>query len=414
MLVNYRFWNKIRNCGDAIMAYILQDVLGVTPVRVDADVPHLLGAGSIFFLANEFSHVWGSGVLRPEHAAGVRVASENIHAVRGHRTLEALRNDRPELPDIPIGDPGIFVDYLLDDAQFRRLENKYKLAVVPHHRSVEAPEFKALRKQEDICVVDMRDASLRPVRQIQQSEIVVSQSLHGLIFASALNKPNVWIADDERNENWAFKFEDWFSTVDNPQPEPLPLDASPAALSDRAELRNLAIDRKALLASFPGKAVSMGDPKPFLDFRSSRRMGAALLRVDWLRRASPSGEPVAADPVIESREGRQLSDEVRRTVQEFFASWSEMPYVFLAPPEVRIDDRILNRLTQYLDRKPSVDALVAIPKSSLGDPSGAVLADSRKFGGVEVVQELRVLGGVLALRPSTIFNFRRRIWNAFY
>jgi hypothetical protein len=417
VIVNYRYWNKIRNCGDAIMAYVIQDVLGATPVRVEGGEPHLLGAGSIFFLANENSFVWGSGLLRPEHGEKARFLDEKVSAVRGQRTLEALRELRPGLSasSLAVGDPGIFVEYLLEDPTFASLETKYELAIVPHHGSVDLPLFRDLGKFPGVTVVDMRDSSLRPLRQIQQAEAVVSQSLHGLIFASALKKPNVWVAH-RTDDDWMFKFADWFSTVENPQAEPLPLETEPKDLLAAAELRPSTIDRKALLDAFPRAAMGVAAPErgPILDFRSSRSMPIALLRAPWMGSPSADGEIVEAGPIVDSPDARSMMIRVRRTVEEFFANWSETPYVCLAPDGLAIPDRILSRIPRYMDRKPSVDALVVVPKAAVSRSSLQMPERISRAGGLEVTNSLAFLGGALVLRPGASLNFKRRIWNAFY
>jgi hypothetical protein len=404
MIVNYRFWNKIRNCGDAIMAYILQDVLDATPMRVDGDVPHLLGVGSIFFLANEQSHVWGSGLLRPEHGENLTARTEQIYAVRGQRTLDFLKETRG-VADLPLGDPGILVDRLVDTPEFRAMDTTHEIAFVPHYSSLSSPEVQAYAQQDNVCLVDMRDASLNPLEQIHRAEIVVSQSLHGLVFASALGKKNAWISANDTDQ-WAFKFRDWFSTVDNPQSSPLPMDAGIDAFRGAAELRDVAVDRDALIAAFPADAVRAQDESPLLDFRSSRRVAPVVLRYDWkgpLTQTAPTA-------FVETRDGRNLAKRVRGAIEPFFARWSEIPYVCLAPHGMRLDDATLDSLAQYMDRKPSVDALMVLPRERR-DSTGK--GGTEPTFGFDVATSLEAVDGMLLIRPSTTFNFKRRIWNVF-
>ena len=52
------------------------------------------------------------------------------------------------------------------------------------------------------------------VEAIASCEVVLSQSLHGLIVADALGVPNVWIAPTGDMVGGRFKFDDYFSTLD--------------------------------------------------------------------------------------------------------------------------------------------------------------------------------------------------------
>ena len=217
--IPYFYWNNIRNCGDALNAYILRDVVGVDGVPRARAGAHLMGIGSILNRANRHSLVWGSGVLRPNMPMRL-LAPRQIRALRGTRTRDHLRSLGIAVPDVPLGDPGILSARLLDGTARTR---RYRAGVVPHHASWGMPFFDALRGRDDVCVVDMMDDSLLPLEQIAQSDVVLSQSLHGLIFAEAMGTPNLWISRTAIPD-WTFKFHDWFSTMDEPQDSPV-LDA---------------------------------------------------------------------------------------------------------------------------------------------------------------------------------------------
>lgn len=107
----FRYYNSIRNCGDAITSYILQDTFGITGRVAPPKEEHLIGIGSIFFMANKNSYVWGSGVLSPQ-AAIPNIDPKKISALRGTKTVSHLRSLGYEIPDVPLGDPGIFVNTL--------------------------------------------------------------------------------------------------------------------------------------------------------------------------------------------------------------------------------------------------------------------------------------------------------------
>ncbi|MDQ1077669.1 polysaccharide pyruvyl transferase family protein [Pseudoroseomonas cervicalis] len=280
-VVPYRYYNVIRNCGDAITADILSGVLGVTGKVVDGSKPHLLGIGSIFFMATPHSHIWGSGVLNPANALpGFDPAK--IHALRGALTREHLRSLGHRLPDVPLGDPGVLVDGLMQGFTPQR---RYRAAVVPHHSSFHSRKYDAFRGSEEFCLVDMMDDSRLPLEQIAAADVVISQSLHGLIFAEALGKPNLWVSDNA-SPAWTFKFRDWYSTTEAPQAEPAPLSLTPEEMLRQAARRGLKIDRAALKAAFPHQLAAPG-PEAGQDAMALRALSPLQIFVEEALSAQP-------------------------------------------------------------------------------------------------------------------------------
>ncbi|ADO42481.1 polysaccharide pyruvyl transferase family protein [Ketogulonicigenium vulgare] len=260
--VPFRYYNTIRNSGDAVTSYILQQQLGVSGRVVTSAEPHLLGIGSIFFMANPQSHIWGSGVMSPE-AQAPSIDPLKVHALRGKKTLAWLRERGFDIGDVPLGDAGIFVDGLVSDRT-----NRYRAAVVPHHSSFYSPKWDKARDNPEMVIVDMMDDSMLPIEQIAQSEVVISASLHGLIYAAAFGKPHVWISGHS-SDTWNFKFRDWFSMCENGQDVPVLMDQSFEEMMAMAEIRPHVIDRAALLAAFP-RFLAEDTPIDRLSFQTAR------------------------------------------------------------------------------------------------------------------------------------------------
>ena len=388
MHVSYRYWDKARNCGDAVTAYILRDVLGHVPVKVARDRPHLLATGSIFFLANPSSFIWGSGILHPgDRPKALDVA--RIPAVRGHRTLEVLKRWYPEMPDVPLGDPGVLVSRLpsLDTRP------RYRAALVPHRRSADRAAAQSL--PDDVRLVDMRDDTLRPLEQIAQAEVVISQSLHGLVFAAALGKPYVWTSTDT-SEDWTFKFADWFSTADNPQHVPLPTDTPLRALIDAAELRPFRYDPGALLRAFPLDDVGGAPPDntPVIDFETCRRAEIVVIRADWLRALHAAGRSAET---LHPQARRAMADIWRRVVVAL-PGWAEIPYVLVCPPGVRFDGFDTSLVARWLDRNKRLEAFTLLPSGRVD----AFAADPRfSTNRIAATREMMLDPDMgLILRPS--------------
>lgn len=395
MIARYRYWNKIRNLGDAITAPILADLMGLTPMVVGRDEPHLLATGSIVFMATPRSFVWGSGILDP--AATIEgVSAANVRAVRGRKTLEQLHRELGGLGEVALGDPAILVDRLLGAP----VERRYRTAIIPHHASFAHPAFDRYRDLPDCAVIDMRTAMLAPLEAIARAELVISQSLHGLIFATALGLPSVWISH-RADDRWTFKFSDWFSTVDNPQPRPLALDTPIAELIAAAEHRASTIDRNALLAAFPREALAPAD-RAILDFASIRGMGLAVLACDWRRLAGGASTPWPE----QDRAGRDaLARQIVLAIRRHCASWAETPYLLLAPEGISVSPTARDALARFLDAHSGVEAML-VTASPIPPPAPPPIHAEHMF---DVYSGPLAADGGLLVRPHVPFSFERKI-----
>ncbi len=250
----YWSWGRIRNVGDDMMPYIISSLTGRNSIRVKTSEPHIMGSGSILSSANENSIVWGSGLLN-QHCDISGLQPKHIRAVRGHKTRDILSRAGLTRQDVQIGDPGIFSREIAINYSFRLKSDAERIAVVPHHDFVGHPFYRAFEGSNEVAIVEPFDNSLAFFRAIFNSEVVISQSLHGLIIAEALGKPSVWIANLD-DENWNFKFEDWFSTTEHPQLKPTYFGgAQPSRQLDtlvaQALLHRSLIDKPSLRATFP-------------------------------------------------------------------------------------------------------------------------------------------------------------------
>jgi len=269
--VPLRYWARHRNIGDLINPYIVDAATGLRPYFTDDETtPHVLGIGSIFFLASAQSHIWGSGILDPSIDYG-NAARSHIHAVRGRLTRDLLRTQHGISHDVPLGDPGIFADEIPEIRRAQRSAAiKYKVALIPHHDHANDPYFKDMVARHDGILLDTRTESLSFIETILSSEMVISQSLHGLIFAELFGKPNVWLTQ-RHDEIWTFKFRDWFSNTLEPPTEPQAFGSDFPSLSRAARLSGIAIDRESLRAAMP--RIAGTDRTGCMGFRECRAQG---------------------------------------------------------------------------------------------------------------------------------------------
>jgi len=247
-IIPLRNWNKIRNHGDAITSVIIDKLFNGVPIQVSDSTKHLLATGSILFMANRNSVIWGSGVLSPA-AYLPPISGEQIKALRGQNSVKLIESKGILCGPVPLGDPGIFASDVLYTTGFKPAR-RFKVAVIPHHDSINHRFFSSLKDEKEVAIINILDDSMRPLEQIAEADVVISQSLHGLIYAESLAKPSLWISATA-DENWCFKFNDWFSTTQNPQKAPASIDESLSELIKKTELRFSSINKKLLSSAFP-------------------------------------------------------------------------------------------------------------------------------------------------------------------
>ena len=197
------FWHVGRpNFGDDINPSFLQRLSG-QPVRFanDQTQPHLLGVGSILESATPSSIVIGSGYLKP--TSGPLSKQTTVISLRGQLSLERADCEG----NVLLGDPLVLVDRLFD----KPIQKKHRTGLVAHVLNISAMKAKYGRHTH---LISPMQEPWKVVEEIASCEQIVSQSLHGLIVADAFNVPNVWIAPSESMTGGRFKFDDYYSTLD--------------------------------------------------------------------------------------------------------------------------------------------------------------------------------------------------------
>jgi len=196
------FWHLgSPNFGDDLNPLLIAELLQTTVYRDKKQSSnHILGVGSILERANSHSIVIGSGFIN-ENSTLVEPPLE-ILAVRGELTKHKLKLGNSVL----LGDPGRLMPSLMGINHNPTIP----LAIVPH-----VDRYKEhMEKYGSICKVI--DPSM-PVRQVLEdiasAEVIVSQSLHGLVMADALNIPNLWAKPHSDMLGGEFKFNDYYTTT---------------------------------------------------------------------------------------------------------------------------------------------------------------------------------------------------------
>jgi pyruvyltransferase len=196
------FWfTATPNLGDLIAPVILRQVFQCEPVLASkAYSPKLVSTGSVLASARPGDEVWGSGILIPERFDGRGI---RFLAVRGPRTRALIDGDVPHR----YGDPATLLPLFYRPPPSDR---QYEVGVVLHYRDTDLE----LPADGSVLSIDVTDPDWQAtVTKINQCDIVVSSSLHGVIVAEAYGVPAVLLRAGDDLKGGMFKFLDYYEST---------------------------------------------------------------------------------------------------------------------------------------------------------------------------------------------------------
>lgn len=227
---------SVGNAGDLFGAELIGDRYHAAAVNDAVRGNRLLIVGSIAHRALSGDILAGPGLLttaRPVPSAATRL---RIWGLRGPITYDAFKAAGHDLSEVKfLLDPGLLMRFSMAN---RQPATSRGVIFIPHHRE-RALHARTMPKGIRLVDIDARPAQI--AEAILGAELVYASSLHGVIFAHALNRPCVLVQPAQQA---LLKYEDYFAAVGLPFPKPLPFiqDAdfrtapvSPADLSFREE-----------------------------------------------------------------------------------------------------------------------------------------------------------------------------------
>ena len=341
-----RYYNRIRNNGDALNPYIVEWASGSSARFATHDEQHLLAIGSILFMSNAKSLIWGSGLLNKSSFVP-NLKKEQFFAVRGVKTRDFLIEKGIDISGLPLGDPGIFASKLIPES---KRPPTYRAAIIPHHDSIHHEFYKAAARDPNVVVPDILSDGLKVIEQIRDSEVVISESLHGLIFAESFGKPCVWISRRIGDANWDFKFQDWYSTTNAPDTKPATIKESLNTLISKAVRSGCTIDLPRLQAAFPSQVVSKPSA-PLMSFRDCRSLAPVYTRFQR--------EPIALKAFGEPESAKTIAGFVNGVRENAFRGWSERTHLYMQLSSAfRVSDAQIAQCCRVLDEKLAPDFIV--------------------------------------------------------
>ena len=251
-------WFQTKNWGDALNPVLISALSGRPARGIDiaAQYPALRGRdkatptyvviGSVLQHADRNAVVWGAGFMSA--TARTHEPPRRVCAVRGPLTRDRLLAQGVECPAI-YGDPAALFTRIYSPPRTTR----HRLGLIPHYADRASPAIRALARESEVLVIDIKSGIRAVVDAICSCERIASTSLHGLIMADAYGIPSIWIEVGDQVLGAGFKFQDYFASVGRADAEPIDLNSGigRAALESACRVSPAPIDLDRLLAACP-------------------------------------------------------------------------------------------------------------------------------------------------------------------
>ena len=205
------YYNKTKNFGDMLNPLIFNHHL---PGFFDNNQETLfLGIGTILGLEKGlnstnriivFSSGVGFGDTFTYGELPVLDSRYDILCLRGPLTAKKLRID----PSLAISDGAL----LLRNMHIPEQPKKYRFAYIPHHVSEGMfPNWREIADDAGIHFISPQKNVIEIIQEIQQSEIIITEAMHGAIIADVFRVP--WIPVKAYSHINEFKWQDWGLTL---------------------------------------------------------------------------------------------------------------------------------------------------------------------------------------------------------
>lgn len=203
-------WSGKKNFGDLLTSELFEKY-GVTALNASAENASIVGVGSLIHILpkNYSGIILGSGCIDSQK---YELPNAQFEILRGEFTRHSLGASK----QIPLGDPGLLAKKLLTKTSPKK---DYKVGLIPHYVDKNHPWTLNCQQQlgVDGIVIDVEDSANNVINQINQCEVIISSSLHGIIIADALAIPNVWVDISSKVVGGGFKFHDYNTAIDYEQ-----------------------------------------------------------------------------------------------------------------------------------------------------------------------------------------------------
>jgi hypothetical protein len=210
---------RIGNAGDLLNRDLIEHYYGQSPLNTDEGGRRLLLVGSVVHRVQQGDVVAGVGTKGTQLPKPAEVGDVDIRGVRGPITHDALKEAGFDVSRISFhGDPGLLVKALYPEETAKEAVPN-RVAFIPHYRDRE--EY---RRTSGVRIVDIDCEPRKLAKEIAKAELVLTSSLHGLIFAHAIGRPVVLIAPIRAEP--VIKYQDYMASVGLDWTDPVDLETA--------------------------------------------------------------------------------------------------------------------------------------------------------------------------------------------
>ena len=197
------------NFGDYITPFLYRRIFGKAPIldisggRERKNV--VFGAGSILNSARGNSIIWGTGFM----FGNERIPTpKKILSVRGPLTRKALLSKGLQCPE-SYGDVGLVLPYFF----FPEVKKTHEVGIIPHYVDQSILKNMLGTIPDSIKVIDVTNPIEQVIKDILSCKKTMSSSLHGIIVSHAYSVPCSWMRLSNKIGGGAFKFRDYYGSV---------------------------------------------------------------------------------------------------------------------------------------------------------------------------------------------------------
>lgn len=213
--LEYWYWQESKpNAGDVFNKYLVEKLYACKTRKSEiGESPDVVFCGSILLSERirNTKYVCGCGLQRIDNTKSPP-SNAIWHAVRGEITKNKLREDFSiELgDDVLLCDPGLLLSRLYHPS--KPIVKKYKIGIIPHY----VDEYKVRRMYGgEFHIISMVTSDIEKLADdILSCDLIVSSSLHGIIFSHSLGVPAYHYQLTDLMKNGNFKFNDYYSSFD--------------------------------------------------------------------------------------------------------------------------------------------------------------------------------------------------------
>jgi len=209
MSVCLKTFTKVANSGDRFSQRLAEWWFGQPMPVCDGETagnPNLILVGSILEWADEATVICGAGLLGAN--GRLSVAPRRIVSVRGPLTAARLHQDHREPTPPLMADPGVLAPQVFPDQRAAEAP----VGIIPHYVDRDCIWVQRWRER-GVPVIDVAMPLEEFFAQLQRCRVILSSSLHGLIFAHAYERPALWIELSSRVLGDGFKFYDYYGSL---------------------------------------------------------------------------------------------------------------------------------------------------------------------------------------------------------